>query len=541
MGSAKRKGLFAAAGLTLLAVISLAMWLGPTASDNPAEANHQVAVGIDTDTSGNGALVLSGSFQACRVIGFGQIIDVDLYVMGISDIASFESYIEYDPSKIVITKPGANNQNNNDRFLLQQAQPTPPGNQFTNTSESLPDTSNPGIYRVGGYDQVVIPGVQDPYPYTSPPQHGDGVLVRLQIQGLSGLGGFTPLQISPISTSVGTLGTTIVDSNGLIVGDGPDPDSFVDNAINGGVVVGSGSCTDSDGDGVPDSSDNCPTVYNPDQADFDHDGMGDACDPDDDNDGLLDVNEPAGCQFNPDCDGDKVSDGNLDPDGAGPIVAGPDNCISVPNGPAQAGIPGVGNQTDTDGDGLGDACDPDIDNDGICNVGGPLPGGTPGTPAGGCVAGPKGVDNCPSVANSNQSDIDGDGIGDACDPEADGDGYSNATEAWVGTNPLHSCGEQTTVPPIYSQAWPADVYSGAGTPSSVNKVTIQDLTSYLAPVRRINTSPGDPGYNVRWDLAPGAGPFSKAINLQDLTSLITVAPLMFGNQRAFNYPTACTP
>jgi hypothetical protein len=34
---------------------------------------------------------------------------------------------------------------------------------------------------------------------------------------------------------------------------------------------------DADGDGVPDAQDNCPFTYNPDQADSNHDGIGDAC------------------------------------------------------------------------------------------------------------------------------------------------------------------------------------------------------------------------------------------------------------------------
>jgi hypothetical protein len=41
---------------------------------------------------------------------------------------------------------------------------------------------------------------------------------------------------------------------------------------------------DADGDGVPDSSDNCPAVANPDQADLDEDGVGDACDDEDNRD-----------------------------------------------------------------------------------------------------------------------------------------------------------------------------------------------------------------------------------------------------------------
>jgi hypothetical protein len=44
-------------------------------------------------------------------------------------------------------------------------------------------------------------------------------------------------------------------------------------------------------------------------------------------------------------------------------------------------------------------------------------------------------DNCPSVSGDNQADQDGDGVGDACDPDIDGDGISNASEEASGANP----------------------------------------------------------------------------------------------------------
>jgi hypothetical protein len=46
-----------------------------------------------------------------------------------------------------------------------------------------------------------------------------------------------------------------------------------------------------------------------------------------------------------------------------------------------------------------------------------------------------GADNCPFVAGDNQADLDGDGIGDACDADIDGDGVSNDAEAARGTDP----------------------------------------------------------------------------------------------------------
>ena len=49
--------------------------------------------------------------------------------------------------------------------------------------------------------------------------------------------------------------------------------------------------TDADDDGVPDGSDNCPVTANEDQKDADSDGLGDACDLDDDADAELDATD----------------------------------------------------------------------------------------------------------------------------------------------------------------------------------------------------------------------------------------------------------
>ena len=63
-----------------------------------------------------------------------------------------------------------------------------------------------------------------------------------------------------------------------VVNDDPDNTGVLLNACN----------PDTDGDGIIDVDDNCPSVSNSDQTDTDGDGQGDACDPDDDNDGVLD-------------------------------------------------------------------------------------------------------------------------------------------------------------------------------------------------------------------------------------------------------------
>jgi hypothetical protein len=115
------------------------------------------------------------------------------------------------------------------------------------------------------------------------------------------------------------------------------------------VIVGTEPETD--GDGIPDGSDNCPSVENGDQENFDGDAQGNACDADDDNDGVPDAQDAFPLNPTEFLDTDRYGIGNnadSDDDNDG-IADGSDNCPLVANG----------NQADADVDGVGNACDPD--------------------------------------------------------------------------------------------------------------------------------------------------------------------------------------
>jgi len=110
-----------------------------------------------------------------------------------------------------------------------------------------------------------------------------------------------------------------------------------------------------------------------------------------------------------------------------------------------------------------------------------------------------------------------------------------STEQALGTSATARCGNfDTTKPGSPSLNWPADLAAG----TSANRVDLSDVTSFLAPVRRLNTSPGKAGFDARWDLVPGEQMYADAINTLDLTALITLRPPMFGGAKAYGGP-AC--
>ena len=176
--------------------------------------------------------------------------------------------------------------------------------------------------------------------------------------------------------------------------------SGFDTNADGCIDSQNNSSQDADGDGVLDSVDTCPD--GDDTLDTDNDGIPNACDayPQDwDNDGVVDSNDKCqGFDDGNDSDDDGIplgcDDHPNDTDNDG-IINLNDNCIFVSNS----------DQANLDSDAQGDACDGDIDGDGVSNLV-PLD-----------VENSSNLDKCPYSFVSNSSDLNSNGCAD--DEEAE--------------------------------------------------------------------------------------------------------------------------
>ena len=249
----------------------------------------------------------------------------------------------------------------------------------------------------------------------------------------------------------------------LVHGAGPDDSgSFVLN------VEEAFPRNDADDDGIYDEEDNCPPVFNPDQADTDDDGLGDVCDGDpaplspcEDSISIDPVSATFGDttgllpRVEIDCGVGAISSGlwyrlvgtgdELVVDTCGPETVF-DTKLSVFSGACEELVCVAGND---DGGGCPDyqshlsfrsepgveyfivvygygpkdsgafvlnlSLDPDFDNDGVENE----------------------LDNCPWQVNPGQVDTDEDNLGDACDSDDDDDGLPDAGDNCpVRSNPM---------------------------------------------------------------------------------------------------------
>jgi len=279
------------------------------------------------------AALIVRSARAQGVVGFnpnpptfyrkGQIVTVSVQVTSVSQVQAFDVDVHFDPTLLhAVVVNGQPGFDGNDTMIFLPAIDNVAGTIRGLVDAWLGATGPTGTFRVADLVFRVL-------------RTGTGSL---------GIEAFTPekgladalgvaIAATPVSTTVTVATSMDSDLDGLssayetnVTGTDPlkrdtnmngIPDGQEDPDLDGlGSIAEynrgtSGNLGDSDGDGVGDATDKCPTTWNASQADSDGDGVGDACDPDQDQDQMDDVDEPAlGLDpANPDSDGDGSLDG----------------------------------------------------------------------------------------------------------------------------------------------------------------------------------------------------------------------------------------
>ncbi len=424
----------------LAAVALLALW-APRAGPDTARANHLVTIGLDLDPSATPANTATslGSIQNCRDVSVGGFFTFDVYITdvgtegGSQSLLAFAIPIQYDGAVMKITAVDVL------QFLNAGA-----GSDVLNASDPIPpggDTD--GLYEAGAADS----GTND--------DRGTGVLARVTGQAvLTGVSAMTIAKLDRNGDTVLDVGPFLQAGNVTPIGDTTiPPDTFFDGPASGGTVAVNQLDSDGDGksdicdpdidnDGIPNSSDNCPSVANPGQQNLDGDIYGDACDNDIDGEGFPNARETA-TGANPTnalsivevCDGlDNDADTLVDEDAL-------DH-----DGDTQINDPGP----DADGDTIKDCLDTNTDTDGD------------------------------TVPNSSDTNDDDDG-----NPDPDfNDGALDTRENWMGIDSLDYCADNSN-----DWTWFVDI-------NNDKKSNIGDVIGFK-PV--ILTNYGQPAYDRRFD------------------------------------------
>jgi hypothetical protein len=265
------------------------------------------------------------------------------------------------------------------------------------------------------YDSVLVTSASG---YQAPPSSiaaVNGIWVsHLVLAGNNKKIGIDFTWTASISIKDGVTGTTTQATYRFAAPDG-DGDGVPDSLDQCPAEVGTVSCNgcptnacggcgtdpDADQDGILDCNDNCPGVANQNQADCNQNGIGDACEsfPDCNQNGQPDACDIAGGAS--DCNGNAV----------------PDSCELTTS-------------TDCDQNGVLDTCEI-ADRD--CNANGIIDACDIATGAADCNA--NGVIDTCDLASGTSADLNGNGVPDECKPDCDGNGVPDEFELADGLVP----------------------------------------------------------------------------------------------------------
>jgi hypothetical protein len=122
--------------------------------------------------------------------------------------------------------------------------------------------------------------------------------------------------------------------------------------------------------------------------------------------------------------------------------------------------------------------------------------------------------------------------------DTDGDGSRDEAEIHMGTDPLSRCGEgfETGGGPPPSRSWPQDLRGDSG--FTGDKINVSDLGTFVSQARN-NKSPGQAGFDRRWDIRPGAT-IGSWVNVADLAAISTQIPVPWMGVRAFGFFSVCS-